>query len=465
MQINTERVGPNTERIVVQIESREYEQDYKGELKKAAGKSSFKGFRKGKVPLGFVEKTQGQSILYNLIYNKLNEAMKEHLRESKENYLFDPLPAEEQKAYTFEPADKEDFQFVFDILVAPPLDSFVGWSTDNEYTDYKLEVSDEQIDEKVVEFRRAHSELIDLEKVEENEDKTGVKFEVIVPESNDRPTAEVNIKFLMEELNDSFREKLVGAVPGDEFEGTINEFVKSEFSNNFETSYLTVIREQSDEESEETEVDSGFYDTKMKWSLEEISGVKWPEIDDEFLKKVSGSGDLIKDEEEFREKLKELIARDYTGVSRSIIIKHLRERVIENNQLDIPEKFLKEFVQKDKESPVDEKMKKDTIWSIFATTLAKGKDINITEEDLKTFFANQVISWMQGQGDQSLVMSMVERLMQDESAKSNAVDNIFTGKLSEVVYNSVLKNEVLLSAEDFDELIEKTFPKAENEEE
>jgi len=467
MQITTERIEPNVERITVQIENPDYQQEYKRELRKAASQSNVKGFRKGKVPLGFVEKTQGQSVLYQLIYNKLNEAVKDHLEKSDNNYLFDPLPAGEQKTYTFEPRDKEDYNFHFDVFIGPELNSFIGWDTDNEYEDYKLEVSDEEVDNKLMEFRRAYSEVIELEKLEDNEDKIGVKFEIEVPESEGAPAAEVQIKFLLEELQDDFREKLVGAEPGDEFEGSVEGFVLEKFRNAFDQSYSSAI-EQGDEESETEEPiepKTELHSQLMKWSVEEITGVKLPEVDEQFLKKVSGSGDPIGDEDELREKIKEMIQSEYAGVARSLIFKRLRDRLIEKNELDMPDKFLKEFIQKDKEKPLDEKARKNTIWIVFTSALAREKGIEITEEEIRSFLANQVFNWMGGQGDQNLIMGMVDRLLQDESAKSNAVENIFTGKMTEEVYKFVEKKEIFLDKEAFDELIEKEFPRPQEEEE
>lgn len=462
MEITTEKIEPGIERIRVQIDTTDYESDFKNELSKAAQQSNYKGFRKGKVPLGFVLRTQGQSILYNLIFKKINQILGEHLEKENVDYLFDPLPADDQTAYDFDPSKKENFVFLFDLCLPPDLQQINGWATNNNYTDYQLDVSEEQVNNRIKDFRKAHGQLVEKEEVLEN-DKTKLKFEVLVPNLKEEDPLEMKVEFLWEELSESFKKELKGAKPGDDFAGTLADFVVGDSQKHFISSYI----QSSEMELEDTpEFSSKISHMVSTWALEEVSVFEEAEIDEDFLKKVSGSGDPINSEEELKSKVQDMISSEYWSVSRSIILKHLRQRLTDNNELTMPEKFIKEFILSgDKERELTEEVRKSTLWSVFSTTLAKEKGIQVTEEEVRSFLANQVVNWMRGMQDQQLIMSMVDRMMQDKAAQDNATENIFVNKLAGVVYDGVEKELVKLNKEEFDKLIDQEFPPADPSEE
>lgn len=460
MEITTEKIEPGTERIRVQINHSDYDADFKRELKKAAQESNYKGFRKGKVPPGFVLRTQGQNILYNLIFKKINEILSEYIEKEGVDYLFDPLPSEDQASFDFDPSKKEDFLFLFDLCLPPNLSEMKGWGVDNTYKDYQLDVGDEEINERAKEFKKAYGEMSDREVVEAAQNPR-LNFELNIPDGEGIAATETNIGFLWTELTNDFANKIDGAKPGDQFTGTFADFIVQDSHKHIVSQYLAANEMNEVDEEAKDDLTNYLATLQIEWNLDTISVFQEAEINEDFLKKVSGSGELIKDEVEFREKLAEMISSDYIGISRSIMLKKLRERVTEENELDMPEKFIREFVLSgDKEKELTNDIKKSVLWSVFSTTLAKKKGVQVSEQEVKSFLANQVINWMRGVQDQQLIMSMVDRMMEDKAAVDNATENIFINKLAAVVYEEVEKEVVKLKKADFDELIDEEFPKS-----
>ncbi|TVQ43677.1 MAG: hypothetical protein EA362_11020 [Saprospirales bacterium] len=460
MEITTEKIEPGTERIRVQINHSDYDADFKRELKKAAQESNYKGFRKGKVPPGFVLRTQGQNILYNLIFKKINEILSEYIEKEGVDYLFDPLPSEDQASFDFDPSKKEDFLFLFDLCLPPNLSEMKGWGVDNTYKDYQLDLGDEEINERAKEFKKAYGEMSDREVVEAAQNPR-LNFELNIPDGEGIAATETNIGFLWTELTNDFANKIDGAKPGDQFTGTFADFIVQDSHKHIVSQYLAANEMNEVDEEAKDDLTNYLATLQIEWNLDTISVFQEAEINEDFLKKVSGSGELIKDEVEFREKLAEMISSDYIGISRSIMLKKLRERVTEENELDMPEKFIREFVLSgDKEKELTNDIKKSVLWSVFSTTLAKKKGVQVSEQEVKSFLANQVINWMRGVQDQQLIMSMVDRMMEDKAAVDNATENIFINKLAAVVYEEVEKEVVKLKKADFDELIDEEFPKS-----
>lgn len=76
------------------------------------------GFRKGMVPMSLVKKMYGKSVIAEEVNKVLQEAVYNYIKENKVNMLGEPLPNEEkQQVIDFD--TMEEFEFVFDIALAP----------------------------------------------------------------------------------------------------------------------------------------------------------------------------------------------------------------------------------------------------------------------------------------------------------------------------------------------------------
>ena len=106
--------------LTINIEKADYTDKFKQELKKYAGKSQLKGFRKGKTPLAVIRKMYGQGVLAELINTTLQESINGYIDEHKLNLLGQPLPSEDQTGdMDFDPINLKDFEFKFDLGLAP----------------------------------------------------------------------------------------------------------------------------------------------------------------------------------------------------------------------------------------------------------------------------------------------------------------------------------------------------------
>jgi trigger factor len=464
MKISRENVSPEIERIKLQFSPSDYWDKYKKELAVAAQKTDFKGFRKGKTPMSFVQKTQGQSILYRIIYDMINKTMQDFLTEEKVEFSFSPIPADTQKPFTFDPKDKEEFEFEFDLLIKPTLDEFKGWGTENEYDYLVVEDLDKQIDEEIMRLREANTEPEDVEEIVPG-GSTALVFE-LKPLDKESEGEEFSMKFIWTEFTEDFAKKLEGKVLGDEIEASAEEALLEDFRKNFEAKYATSMEDKSEEENPEIVVPDDLFQRKWLWTIDEITVSKVPELDDDFLKKLSPPGqDPIESVEKLREIIADNIKHGIRIKSNNLVFKEFSLRVKERNDFSIPKKFVDEFILEGKESrELTEEEKKGVMFQVLIGKLSDKFDLSVSEDEIKAFLFEQIKGQFGQHANPQIIQMLMDRMLQDENSRREAQSNVFTGKLIEKVVDEVEKVEKVVTLDELEEAMEEAFPARSEEE-
>lgn len=95
------------------------------------------GFRPGMVPMGLIKKQYGTSVLVEEVDKLMQEKVNEYIRENKVDMLGTPLPKESNVDFTKD----ENFEFAFDIALAPEFT--VDLSANDTIDYYDINVTDE----------------------------------------------------------------------------------------------------------------------------------------------------------------------------------------------------------------------------------------------------------------------------------------------------------------------------------
>lgn len=159
MNIAVEKTNNVSAVITVKMEKADYEGNVKKALNELGRKVQMPGFRPGKVPVGLVKKMYGAQVKADEVNKLLGEKLYAYIKENKINILGEPLSSEKQVPQDIEKQD--DFEFIFDIALAP---EFSAELSDKDTIDYyDIEVTDEQISEQVAQLaqRAGHPEEAD----------------------------------------------------------------------------------------------------------------------------------------------------------------------------------------------------------------------------------------------------------------------------------------------------------------
>ena len=159
MNITLEKVSNVNAVITVNIVKADYETLVKKTLKTYGQKVQMPGFRPGKVPSSLINKMYGVQAKSDEINKLLSDKLFEYIRENQVNMLGEPLPSENQKIQDI--AEQDDFEFIFDIALAPEFE--VSLNNEDNVPYYDIEVSNEQLDNHVNQIaqRSGHSENVD----------------------------------------------------------------------------------------------------------------------------------------------------------------------------------------------------------------------------------------------------------------------------------------------------------------
>ena len=92
MKVERQEIDQLNSTITILLEPGDYEPNFLDELKKYKSKVQMKGFRKGKTPIGVIKKMYGQSVLAEIVMDKINKGLTDFISEEKINILGQPLP-------------------------------------------------------------------------------------------------------------------------------------------------------------------------------------------------------------------------------------------------------------------------------------------------------------------------------------------------------------------------------------
>ena len=296
----------NTYEVEVFVEGAVFMDAVNKVYKKEAKKINVPGFRKGKAPRAVIEKLYGPEVFYD-------DAMQECYPEALDAACKDAdLKVVTVTGLEATDVSKDGFTFVATVVVEPEIGikDYKGIEVEKLST----EVTDEMIDEEIERVRERNSRMVTVEdRAAENGDTAVIDFEGFCDgEAFEGGKAEeYNLELGSGNFIPGFEEQIVGHNAGDEF--TIDVKFPEEYQN------------------------EGLKgkDAQFKIKLHEIKNKELPEVDDDFVKDVSEKDTVA----EYREELKEEIAKRLANESERDLDDKLTNAVIEKVEGEIPEQM------------------------------------------------------------------------------------------------------------------------------
>ena len=106
-----------TVELTLTVEAADYAEAERKKLADFRRRADIKGFRKGNVPMSLVQRLYGDQALVEAVNEKIGEGLQNYIDENKLHVLGEPLSSANQKEIEWKSGS--DFEFVFDIAVAP----------------------------------------------------------------------------------------------------------------------------------------------------------------------------------------------------------------------------------------------------------------------------------------------------------------------------------------------------------
>lgn len=436
--------------LTFNIVKSDYEEKVNKAIKDYSKKVNMPGFRPGKVPAGLIKKQFGTQLLVDEINKMVSEELYKYIKDNNINILGDPLASENQKDVNF--ATDEEFEFSFDLGLAPEVDAKVDGKTKIAY--YNIKLDDKMVDDQIKSYASRFGKYSPADAVEENDVIKGnvVELESAKKEKEGGVVVEgviLSPKYMKDEKN---KKAFIGAKVGD-----VVKFNPKKAYDNNDVEVASLLKKTKDEVAD---IKSDF-----NFTVTEITRYTEAEINQELFDKVLGK-DAVKSEADFKEKIKEDIKKTLVDDADYKFAQDARKALIKKNEkVAFPEAFLKRWALTTNKDLTQEKLDADfpamldeLKWHLVQEKIAKENDIKVEDGDIEEFAKKVAKSQFAQYGmtnvPDEILNGYVADMKKDQKAIQNMVNGVINEKINGIIKNAAKLDEKEISLDDFNKLLQ-----------
>ena len=335
MQIEKEETGTLTATLKVKLAPEDYAPGVEKALKEQRRTATLPGFRPGQVPLSIIRKRVGKAVLVNEVERIVGDSLNDYIRTHSLKVLGQPLPAND----SIEGNDWDspgEFTFAYEVGMAPAfeveLDKKLGVDR------VLVEVDDALLDKEIADMTRRFGKLEDAEVSEAKDMLLGDMIELApdgsIKEGGIMNRATISLEFLADEET---RKNLTGLRSGDEVQVDPH---KVSSGHDDLARMLGITHEQVHH-----------LEGPFLFRLAEVKRMAPMELGQELFDRVFGQG-AVEDGTAFRAKVKEGLEASFERDSDRMYLRDVLRRLEEKHQVELPDGFLKRWIQETSENPV-----------------------------------------------------------------------------------------------------------------
>ena len=451
MNVSLQNIDKVSGLLTVKLEKADYQEKVDKSLKTFRQKAQIPGFRKGMVPMSLVKKMYGKSVIAEEVNKLLSEKVYDYIKSNNVNMLGEPLPNEEkQQVIDFD--TMEEFEFVFDIALAPEFKAEVSNTDKVDY--YTIEVTDEMVENQVKAYTQRNGKYDQVSAYEDNDMLKGLIAELDENGNTKEGGIQVEGAVLMPSYMKNEEQKAIFANAKVNDVLVFNPNVAYDGHDAEIASLLKIEKEAA------AEMKSNF-----SFQVEEITRFVPGDLNQELFDQVFGK-DAVKTEEEFRAKVKEGIAAQFVADSDYKFLIDARKMLMEKvGKLEFPDALLKrimllnnkekgeEFVAENYEKSVEE-----LTWHLIKEQLVKDNEIKVEQEDVINMAKDATKAQFAQYGMMTVPEDILENYAQEMLKKKENVDGL-VGRVVEAKLATALKAKVTLnnktvSMEEFNKMFE-----------
>lgn len=436
--------------VKLEIVKADYADLVEKQLRSLRQKVNMPGFRKGMVPMNLVKKMYGKSVLVDEINKLVSENLFKYIQDNNLRILGEPLPNEtEQKPLDFD--KDEDFEFCFDIALAPEIN--ISLSKEDKVPFYEVKIDDEMLNDQIEAYR---SNFGSYEKAEEVEEKDLVKGTVAELENGSPKEGGIVVEgavlMPMYIKNEEEKAKFIGAKlnsvvvfnPNKAYEGAESEIA----------SFLHIDKSKV----AETTADFSF-------EITEISRHKDAEMNQELFDKVFGEN-VVTSEEQFKDKIREALAEQFAPQSDFKFLTDIRDLLTERvGELKFADNLLKRWLLAANKENTPERVEedfprvlKDLTYQLIKEHLVKQNNLKVEQADVENFAKRVAKAQFAQYGmlsvPEDVLTNYSKELLKNKQTMQNIIDRAVEEKLAAWLKGQVTLETKEVTADEFNKLFE-----------
>lgn len=450
MNVSLKNIDAVSGIVKLEIVKADYAEQVEKSLRNFRQKANVPGFRKGMVPMGMVKKMYGKHVLVEEVNKLVSDKLYNYIRESKLNILGEPMPNEsEQQPINFD--TQEDFEFCFDIAIAPEIN--IELSKNDKLPYYQVDIDEEMMSQQIDAYT---SNFGTYDKVDEVEEKDMVKGTVAELENGSPKEGGIVVEdaVLMPTYmkDEAEKAKFVGAKvnsvivfnPNKAYEGAEAEI----------SSFLKVDKEAV------AGITGDF-----SFEITEITRHKNAELNQELFDKVFGEG-VVNSEEEFKNKIKEALTDQFTPQSDYKFLLDAREVLVQKaGELKFADDMLKRWLVATNENTTAEKVEEDfpkiiedLKYQLIKENLVKTNNLKVEDADIENFAKRVAQAQFAQYGmlsvPEEVLANYAKDMLKNKQTLQNIIDRAVEEKLAAWLKGQVELDVKEVSVDEFNKLFE-----------
>jgi trigger factor len=444
--VTRENIGLLNDKITVKVGTNDYLPSFEKALKTYSKTANIPGFRKGMVPTGMIKKMHGPAVFTEEVLRTVEKELNAYMTTEKLEIFAQPLPLSENDARQIDMNKPDEYAFAFEVGLKPEFE-LPDLATE-PLTRYKVNVTEEMINEEVERIRLRNGKMTDPESVTGDENVLNLTFTETDDAGNE---IEGGIKkdnsLLVKYFAEGFRANLMDKKKDD----TLNIRLSEAFEPK-EREWITgdLGLDKNDPAAAEKH---------FRILITKVGFVEKSELNEEFFK-TAFPAKSISTEEEFRAEIKKDIEAYWETQSRNHLQHEIYHVLLDHTNITFPESFLKKWMQtneEQKKTPEEVEAEFPSFvnqlkWTLIIDKIVRENKVDVLPEDLKAFAKQQLFGYMGmnvGDEEQPWITEYVNKMMQDKKFVEDAYHRIQTEKVFAFAESKVNAAEQVISADDF----------------
>ncbi len=451
MNVSLQNIDKVSALLTVKLEKADYQEKVDKALKSLRQKVQMPGFRKGMVPASLVKKMYGKSVLGEEVNKLLSETVYKYIQDNKVNILGEPLPSEDkQPEIDFD--TMEDFEFVFDIALAPEFNVEVSAADKIDY--YTIDVTDDMVENQVKAYTQRNGKYDKVDAYADNDMLKGLLAELDENGTTKEGGIQVEGAVMMPTYMKNDEQKAIFA------NAKVNDVLVFNPHTAWDGNAAELASLLKIDKEAAAEMKSNF-----SFQVEEITRFVPGDLTQEIFDQVFGK-DVVKTEEEFRAKVKESIAKQFEADGDFKFLVDARKALMEKvGKLEFPDALLKRVMRlnnpdKDEKFVDDnyDKSIEELTWHLIKEKLVKANDIKVEQEDITNMAKEATRAQFAQYGMLTVPDEVVENYSKEMLKKKESVEGlvnrVIESKLSAALKSQVTLEHKTVSLEEFNKMFE-----------
>ena len=443
MKITQENIDDTTAIIKINIKTDDYSEKIDGILKDYRKKSVVPGFRKGKVPMGMIEKQYRIPVLVDEVNKSIQSELYSYITKSKDKFLGSPVPLNKKEVDWNK--DKE-LLFEFEIGLSPDFEMKITKKDKLNY--YNIKADDKLIDTYINDITKRYGKMTNPKN---SNDGDLVLCEIIqldidgnVMNNGIKNESTVSIDFISDQ---KVKKQFIGLKIGD----VLVVDVLSAFENKTDLSSMLNIK---------SDILDNLTSKDFQFTVKNINRLEPSKINKDLFKKVYPDLD-IKSEKKFRSKIKEESEKSFVVESDRMLKNDVVTYLLDKIKFKLPDDFLKRWLVHSSENNLSvdkleeeyDMYSKSLRWQIIENRLISDNKINVTESEVlehaKSLIIMQMQQYQQPIPTDDKMSEIIGNILKKDDEKKKVYDQLYDVKTLKI-YKEIFKlNEKAISYDDF----------------